>query len=508
MTDKTSKFDDQIRSSIQGLETNYNPEHWERMNSDLDKLELEDAQFDKITAEKLNNIQHPTLNNSHWESMAHRINQEFSWKQYILRYKAVELSLMSLILFTTSNLIVHPFSNTKNTDYAAKQGKINYIKSDFNKGGQESAATKNITVPSVKNQKTVSVTATSKSNGVANEYTKAILGSSSNSISNISMEANATSVSNDVAIFNIKSDQGIANYPLNDNNYQLPTTNYQNEPLISAAHSQTSLLTELSPSLAMVGGPSVVDNPTFPTRNNYQLPTIKDKLPTSGTYLGVNVSTNYDITNTQYRNAELSLSTHELKKSIGMGISLGYRLGDIEISTGAQYSTRKYTSAKAEIEHKADRLNNILSESANQIQVNLIQVPLLLQYHALHFSKLDIFAAAGLGFNMSAMTNDYPKTTSINTPTQQPFSEVWNSGLVLKPEDQPTYNKGFLQNGGSLKDNFFLTANFAIGLEYKLNQKYNLFIQPSYNAIIAGGIGPYADQLSTLSLSLGTKIRL
>ncbi len=67
-------------------------------------------------------------------------------------------------------------------------------------------------------------------------------------------------------------------------------------------------------------------------------------------------------------------------------------------------------------------------------------------------------------------------------------------------------SQGLVQ-GGSFKDNFYLTANVGIGLERKLTDKVNLFIQPTLKYPLMKS-GPNNDRSGSFSLSMGARASL
>lgn len=66
-----------------------------------------------------------------------------------------------------------------------------------------------------------------------------------------------------------------------------------------------------------------------------------------------------------------------------------------------------------------------------------------------------------------------------------------------------------LFDGGSLRDNYYLTANLGLGAERFLSSKWSIFLQPNYqHYLMSEGIGVNKDKFYTFSIYLGTKFSL
>ena len=71
--------------------------------------------------------------------------------------------------------------------------------------------------------------------------------------------------------------------------------------------------------------------------------------------------------------------------------------------------------------------------------------------------------------------------------------------------EEKEFTKG-LFNGDALKDNYFATAGFGLGIEKKIFDNTSIYVQSSYHRhLLTPGIGPKNDKIHTSSLQFGVK---
>ena len=139
MESSKKHIDEQMRQHLSGLEVGYDPSTWDKLAhrmdfeaqesvDDLFKNRLggveapiaagswaafeqlieadeavssieEETQLDNAAYEKLNNLRVP-YREDHWALMAKRLEEEFSIRHILYRYKVAEITLMALLLLT------------------------------------------------------------------------------------------------------------------------------------------------------------------------------------------------------------------------------------------------------------------------------------------------------------------------------------------------------------------------------------------------------------------------
>ena len=113
-----AEFDNNLADKIKGIEVPYLASNWADMSARLDDLDDAETTFDALLSQRLENL-HVKYQPSHWNYMAQQIEETFSWRAKVVRYKLVEVALVLLTLFTVGNMLDLPFdsdySNTNNT---------------------------------------------------------------------------------------------------------------------------------------------------------------------------------------------------------------------------------------------------------------------------------------------------------------------------------------------------------------------------------------------------------
>lgn len=181
--------------------------------------------------------------------------------------------------------------------------------------------------------------------------------------------------------------------------------------------------------------------------------------------------------------------------------------GPIELYTGLGYSNTSY------VPHLVDEIYESLESqfsiaTLENIKFKTFNVPLGVKYNIYESKKYELYASAGVDFNVIADSEYIIQDELLGRQAPaQPASpkEIVNSNSKLS---QKEFNKGIL-SGGSLKDNLYATASVSFGLNWKATHSTGLFIEPRYSHFTSSdGIGPNADKVHGLSIDLGVKFLL
>ncbi len=173
------------------------------------------------------------------------------------------------------------------------------------------------------------------------------------------------------------------------------------------------------------------------------------------------------------------------------GLSLGFELGNWEIQTGAVYSYKNYRPLQAEFWDGAFD-EGYAKVQLKDIELNIVQLPLLFRYNLLQYDSWRFYVLAGGTVHVAVSANYY--YDNIGTPNPK----------VLEP------NRGWF-DGGTFRENSYMTANVGVGLERFMSPRWSLFAQPTYHHainLVNHGMGPSRDRISTMSIYTGVRIRV
>ncbi|NJK84471.1 MAG: hypothetical protein HC912_12455, partial [Saprospiraceae bacterium] len=98
--------------------------------------------------------------------------------------------------------------------------------------------------------------------------------------------------------------------------------------------------------------------------------------------------------------------------------------------------------------------------------------------------------------------------------TKQQLDRFSRFSKPAEPKSDKLNNKQFedgWMSGGSFRENSFYTINMGMGAERHLDERWSLFVEPTYQQhlnILNKGIGPNQDRISTLQILIGAKVGL
>ena len=510
--EKDKSFDQIIKEKLQGIQPEFEPQNWDLLEqkletSDANTPQVDDTLVDRIVYERLFNFEVP-YDASTWKLLSARLDEELNFTQQILRYKALELVMMLLAIFTL----------------------FQYLPDIPNNPFEEHTTTPEL------EQDNLQPTA-------SKDYVPAppmsLKGASENSFSNkaihSSQEQNIPEQTAEIATNElIQNNSALATVPPIDQ--LLPSrlssaeTNPELPNKLSLTFSQTGRLENLMRDKEELAIPKLQSIEAFEkiaTRNLalldiaervVQLPPIKPlRFKRSRISVGIFGAQNYDdiATPPLEGDEEEWTSRYSLGYSFGVNVNLEKRLWTL--SLGATYNVKPYKSAVTRliggnIDEGYSKIN------LKNIKLELLELPLSLQYNLWSNSEWRMYMFGGPTFQFLLEGNYDAKIDNIPTPSRPIPGESPNAGNNVV--------KGIaigLLNGGTFKENFFLAGQLGFGIERRVSDKWSLFAQPSYQFPIKHwnkgfgfeleeadfqyeGIGSLREQFKTLSLILGLKV--
>lgn len=185
----------------------------------------------------------------------------------------------------------------------------------------------------------------------------------------------------------------------------------------------------------------------------------------------------------------------------GGGLLFGLEYGRMEIGSGLVYAAKRYQPLPV-IFIKGNFQDGYVGESLQTVQLNMINLPLYLRYDVLRKDKWRAYFSGGASLQVAFEANYYfaPPTSFPSFLAQTPAGE---SRLRNRIE-------GWFQ-GGPFKENSYVTANIALGVERFVSERWGVFFQPTYHrsfGYFSNGLGPNLDRIHTFSLWTGIRVRV
>ena len=187
-------------------------------------------------------------------------------------------------------------------------------------------------------------------------------------------------------------------------------------------------------------------------------------------------------------------------KGYSGGILLGMEYGRLEAGAGLVYAAKEYQPLPV-IFVKGSNQKGFIAESLEGIQLNLVNLPLYLRYDIVRQNKWRAYVSGGGSLQIALYANYF-----ISPPISLPAN---GQAVVVEGDIQNTTGGWF--EGGSFRQNSYVTANVAIGLERFVSERWSVFTQPTYQQSVgyfSNGLGPNLDHIHTLSLWTGIRVRL
>ena len=512
--DAPDPIDEIVKSKLEDTTASYEPSSWALMESminadaDLSIPEMDDVEFDGIAYENLNSLETP-YNPAHWDLMARRIQQEFSLQHRLYRYKIAEISLMLFAIFTLLQFLpIHKIAlHKKDVPVAESENPTSTFQQAIPSIADYSIDQKETTAPEVETE-VADATNSSQLNPTTNSNTALAQVESNpvtetastdnydippaNTFNRISTSANENSLllaaaSNEEPSIEDEQEENVSEEAvssLSDQNVQ---------PDESLEFADMNLLLLQSENMEEI---AFDDSENLP-----KCIYCKGKKPVH-LRIGMMTALDFNYVMTPYDVKFERDAYANLYGGYSGGFSFGFQQGRWELGTGVLYSSKRY-EPEANIEYTGSLLDGLVGEGLTSAQLNILSMPLNVNYTYAHAGKWHFYSVAGASANFLAINHYDEKTFSVSN----------RNGLIdpriqeAHGEGEPTYN-GILE-GGKLSDNFYLTVNLGLGAERYFTPRWSIFVQPVYqHSVLSRGIGPNNDRINAVSIFAGAKATL
>ncbi len=193
--------------------------------------------------------------------------------------------------------------------------------------------------------------------------------------------------------------------------------------------------------------------------------------------------------------------------NIGGGLHFDFQKDRFHLVLGAAYAPKYYRPAIGG-EVLGSFTSGYLLEELREIQLDILHLPVEFRYDFLQKSKWRIYGATGVSFNFVLNTNYVIAEEFLTENADNDFSEIQtlqrnNSNLQRK-----TFTEGVTE-GGTLIENTYVKLQIGFGAERFITQRWSVFAEPIYHQQFSRmGIGPNDNSFRTLSVRLGAKVTI
>ena len=511
-----SSFDNLVRQQLENTTPSFQATHWDLMNKKLDDLGEADADFDASIREQLNNL-HRSYQPKHWELMSQRIEQEFSWKAKIMRYKVVEVALMFLLLFTVFNYFetvgYEKEGNFKTSEPNTIEKKVEpktfnrgidwRNRDNINRGNKEGTKQQDNFITQPQNTKPPIVSVEPLNNSVGKDIVSTIG-------TTVSREQNAENriligTENSANPLSKESFKQMSDFSRTEvgNIIQIPTLQASEIALVEKDFKGN--LPKNTEGVVSAQSIAVLRPNALTIAQLYDAPVLpqvakKDKwwrLGVFGSGSLSNVSSSY-----VYKDDTKKWNFWSLNKSIGL--VAGFRKKKVEIETGLSYNTIRYQPDLPE-SILAGKIITGLSfqpELTKEVELGVVKLPLNLNIHFEDKNRWHIYAMTGVAVNAAFKID----TTNFALAAPTLLTAYSRSKDYM---DFPVYEEPFKLGPEKNSHNFYFTANLGVGLEYKISSRYSAYIQPQYERQFGkAAIGTRGDRINALTVQGGLKMQL
>jgi hypothetical protein len=541
-----TQFDDSVRSRLTNVEKKFEPNHWAAMASHLDKLDAEDTSFDNTVRERVERME-SQYRSSHWEMMNKQLDQHFTLKGKIVRYKIIEVGLMLLALFTAFNVIdtespleIQQFKTEQNTQPSKEAEPKSFNKGyDWRKQNNNQKPEKQnpnqpiVSTQNVDNQYVANdISKNNLNNNATNDLSKNPLQAPQNEKNVVNTEgvnAIVTTVENNAISSenpsNTVNTEGVATVQHAQDAVVALSTKALNELNVASEMPMANLdLNATVSSLNRANSADVAEAVTvlrpkaLSISSLYQTIDMPKAKKNQWWRFGLFGTSSADIAETNYTvNDVLKGATNIADGNKGLGFSIGFKKGRIELESGFTYKHKEYVPAEVDVTTGGGIIdkpsfNYTKVVTPDLVKLNMISVPLNLNYHFIDSKHFNFYTSIGGTTNfVTGLNAIYPPEIDVDqvkarlAETNAYLQSPDNKGLV-KEVDIALYPKGMLDDF-KFKENYYFTAQASLGLEYKMSPFASLFFQTGYEQhILQWGIGSRNDRISSFNLQAGAKM--
>lgn len=188
-----------------------------------------------------------------------------------------------------------------------------------------------------------------------------------------------------------------------------------------------------------------------------------------------------------------------------IGLTFDIHLRQYAVQTGLIISNKHYAPRQV-IYYAGSVKNGFFGKRLEDIELNILTVPLNLKKELITLKSWKISALAGIAWNV-ALNADY----KVQLKSSSGFNNYKSANLdnLSGSIRGKQLNKGWIEGGGFM-ENSFGSVDLGLSFEHPIGNRFNWFVQPTYrhtNRKLGKGLGPDQDIINTFSLYSGITLR-
>ena len=536
---REDSFDQLIKTKISATQFSPEPHNWSILEAQLDELEAPIPANAPLPAESFDHIIHQKVshynvlfNNRHWALFEERFNALLILQSRYLRLKAIEITLMSVLLLLFLNW---PGSSDQRENQPIKAGApINgipiaqtnsnhpIIAKEENNHQEMATSEASNTIANGPKREGKGITQDSyrtKNSNKESSVKDNEVSDRSEYLPNKDAEQNANTQLPIAFNPEIRKPLSIESLPIENAGVVLDKEDHEAEVDLPdyTTSSDMGLVEVVLPSdIPRISAISFQVERTYKRYIRSQIPILPNRFVFRATILGSS-DVNRIITPPNFSERRFD---ENKRFSLGHsgGVLLSAAKGRWEFETGLLYAQKKNTPTPILFVKGGNLKDGYRAAGLKTYVLDIVQIPLHAKYHYLSKGKWLGYVTGGMALN-TALYTDYLAAdqdgfrTNDFAPAPAPNRSRFDPSLSTIINDEKSTPPGFFENG-SFERNSFLTIDVGFGIERYLNHRISIFVQPTYHhalpyfsPILSAEIGPDDDRISTSSLFIGGRFR-
>jgi hypothetical protein len=521
-------LDEAIRNKMTDLSIPYHAESWDQMSGRLDEIDegspagAEMQSMDEAIYERMHRLEKP-YDPNHWPMLLKKLEGNAYVGEHIIRYKAMELSLLLLLLITFIRLPFQsedpqPLPQVQQTRPQA-QHEINSAEDNvLDQAAVADASGSSLDAADAANTEAIA----SGTGSLSSEAT-------GGAIAEINKNSSYTDPLSDALIAEEGGRENSAPERIED----MP--NLPSETRQLPAVTEQSIAAEFFTRQHKAGAEHTVlgVNPSSVLGMMTYLPTgmarplcltcsgkldQEAKMAKQETFIRIGMQGGPDYNRVITPSTEVNGTSYQADRySLGYsgGLTIGLEKGRWEIETGLMYSNKRYYSLPILVLDGSVE-DGFFGDGTKQFDLDVFQVPLNFRYNFFRKDRWRIYAMGGMSLHVTTQSNYYLAeadgfaTGSFRPQPTRPGEDNSGRNAPSIKSEFDNFTKGWLE-GGAFSKNSYLTGNVGFGIERFLTDYWSIYAQPTYShslIYLNNGLGPYYDRIHTNSLIFGFKVRL
>ena len=200
----------------------------------------------------------------------------------------------------------------------------------------------------------------------------------------------------------------------------------------------------------------------------------------------------------------------QILANLGMGIAVGYKKGDLELESGLSYLDKKYYLPNVEVT-TGNFARSYSTTKHENVHLSILSIPLSINYAVKETRRLRFYTRIGAAFNMILKSEEsqFTKIDGLKSQAAAPINlDVYEPNIYPKGITEKGFFKIDNWFKGKVRSNSYLTANAGLGLEYRLTNKVDVYVQPTVDYHFGRGIGTLDDRVHSFSVQSGIKMKM